>query len=212
MQVSLIENYNIDYLKDILFKNGELQVFDASVYKSIPHDHLRIFCVKNGLYQLPTTELIEWVKEKIDGRKAIEIGSGNGSIAKALGIIATDSYMQERPEIAVLYKSMGQEPVRYGKNVKKYDAKKAIKKFKPKVVIANWVTQIYRPDSDQGNVYGVNENWVIKNVDTYIHIGNKNIHKKRILSEDHEKYQFPWLFSRGTVYEDNIIYVWSKND
>ena len=181
-----------------------------NILGKIPHDHLRLFCVQNGLYQLPTTELITWIKEKIYGRKTIEIGSGNGVFAEALGIVATDSFMQERPDIKRLYGAMGQAVVKYGNQVFKLDAKKAIKKYKPKVVIANWVTQIYKPDSDQGNVYGLDEQWLVKNVDCYIHIGNKRLHKKRILNLPHEEYQFSWLFSRASVPEDNVIYVWEK--
>lgn len=208
----LLENHDINYLNDILMKDGKLQVLNASVYENIPEEHIQIFCVRNGLYQLPTTELLTWVTTKINGRKAIEIGAGNGAFAEALGIPATDSFMQEIPEVVALYQEMRQQPVKYGKNVFKFDAKRAIKKWKPKVVIANWVTQIYRPDSDQGNILGVNENWLLKKVETYIHIGNRNTHKKRILDLHHDEYQFPWLISRSLKPEDNIIYVWNKDN
>ncbi len=211
MKASLIKNHDISYLNEILLKDGELQILPALIYEEIPHDHLRIFCVKNGIYQLPTVELIEWLRKIINGKKAIEIGSGNGAIGKALSIIATDSFMQERPEIRDLYKAMQQAPVKYGKNVKKYSALKAIKKFKPEIVIASWVTQIYRSDSELGNVYGVDENKLLKDVDMYIHIGNRVPHKKRILTLMHKQYQFPWLFSRGERKKDNVIYVWLKN-
>ena len=81
---------------------------------------------------------------------------------------------------------------------------------KPKVVIANWVTQIYKPGDIQGNVYGVNEEWLIKKVDCFIHIGNKSPHKKRILSKPHKEYQFPWLHSRAIDQKHNVIYVWGE--
>jgi len=171
MQFQILQNADISYLNDILLdEDGYLKVLDSSVLEDIDYNHLRIFCNKNGIYQLITTELIEWIKERIGGRRAIEIGSGNGSFARALGITATDSHMQERSEIAFYYKTSGQAPVKYGKNVKKFDAKKAIKKLKPRVVVACWVTQIYKPDSDQGNVYGIDEGKLIKQVETYIHI------------------------------------------
>jgi len=206
----ILKNENIYYLNDILIEDEKLKVVDSSVYNKIPSNHIKLFCLKNGFYQLPTTELVNWIKDKIDGRKTIEIGAGNGSFAKALGIIATDSYMQERPEITAWYKQIGQTPVKYGKHVKKMDYRKAIKKYNPKIVISNWVTQIYKPDSDQGNIYGVDENWIINRVETYIHIGNKLVHKKRILSESHDEYQFPWLVSRASQPELNVIYVWKK--
>jgi len=90
---TFLKNENIDYLNNILLENGNLKVVDSSVYDNIPPNHIQLFCLKNGIYQLPTTELINWVKDKIDGRKTIEIGSGNGAFAKGMGIIATDSYM-----------------------------------------------------------------------------------------------------------------------
>ena len=201
----IVEKADTSYLNDVLFKNGAFQIVDSSFYESIPPNHLRIFCVKNGLYQLPTTELVAWTKANIDNRKAIEIGSGNGVFAKALGIIATDNHLQERQDIKFLYDQLRQKTVSYGKNVKRLDAKKAIKKFKPKVVVACWVTQIYGTDSDQGSIFGVDEKWLIKKVDTYIHVGNKRSHNKRILKYPHEEYQLPWLFSRGEVHKDNII-------
>ncbi len=210
MKVSIMPNENIDYLNKILMENGRLKVLDASVYEQIPNTHLRMFCVKKGIYQLPTTELADWVRDKIEWRKTIEIGAGNGAFAKHLGIIATDSHQQERPEIKELYKVMRQQTVKYGKHVKNYDAKKAIKKYRPKVVVANWVTQIWGPDSEEGNAWGIDENWLINNVECYIHIGNRQVHKKRILMHEHKEYQFPWLYSRGSVPEDNVIFVWGK--
>lgn len=154
MGFQILQDADVTYLNDILLdEDGFLKVLDSSVLKDLNYTHLRLFCSKNGIYQLITTELVEWIKDRIDGRRAIEIGSGNGSVAKALGITATDSFMQERREIASYYKASGQAPVKYGKNVKRFDAKKAIKKLKPRVVIACWVTQIYKPDSDQGNVW-----------------------------------------------------------
>jgi len=151
----VIPNIDVTYLNEILFDDdGYLKILDSSEYEKIDYTHLRLFCNKNGIYSLPTTELVEWARGQIDGRRAIEIGSGNGSFAKALGITATDSYMQERSDIAAYYKENGQFTVKYGKNVKKFDAKKAIKKLKPRVVVACWITQIYKPDSDQGNVWG----------------------------------------------------------
>jgi hypothetical protein len=210
MKISILQRNDIGYLNKLLMENGRLKVLDASVYEEIPNDHLRQFCVRKGIYQLPTTELVQWVREMISGRKAIEIGAGNGAFAKELGIIATDSHQQERPEIKALYKLMGQQTVKYGKNVKKFDAKRAIKKYKPKVVVANWVTQIWGPDSEEGNAWGIDESWLINKVDCYIHIGNKQVHNKRILAYDHKEYQFPWLYSRGSIPEDNVIYVWGE--
>lgn len=210
MSVSILPKEDISYLNNILIKNGHIKIVDYSVYKKIPSSHIKQFCVAKGLYQLPTTELVNWVSEKIGDRKAIELASGNGVFAKALNITATDSRMQELPEVKFQYLMMQQPIVKYGKNIKKYEAKKAIKKYKPKVAVACWLTQILRSNSEQGSFYGADEEWIINNVDCYIHIGNRQPHQKRILKEPHEEYQFPWLVSRASHPEDNIIYVWGK--
>ncbi len=211
MRGEVIAEQDIGYLERILFEKGKLQIMDADFYKSIPHDHLRIFCVKNGIYQLPTTELVKWLEDKIDGRLAIEIASGNGSLAEALNITATDSFIQEDPAVKMAYESMKQQIVPYGRNVKKMEAKIAIKKYTPKVVIACWATQKYQPGDTQAFMWGVNEEYVIKRAETYIHIGNRDSHdQKKILSKTHSVYQFPWLYSRGENPKNNIIYVWEK--
>ena len=83
------------------------------------------------MYLLPTIELVERLKRAIDGRRAIEIGSGNGVLAEALGIQGTDNFMQEMPKYKALYAAQGQPTIKYGKNVENLDALAAIKKYKP---------------------------------------------------------------------------------
>ena len=67
--------------------------------QEINEDHLKIWCVKNAIYQILTTELVDWLKKYIGEKKAIEIGAGKSGIGRALGIPATDSAMQTMPEV-----------------------------------------------------------------------------------------------------------------
>ncbi|HEY3283412.1 MAG TPA: hypothetical protein VGN26_14180 [Armatimonadota bacterium] len=56
------------------------------------------------MYQFPTRELVLWLQELIRGRRAIEIGAGNGWLGWHLGIPMTDSYQQsEHPDTMLYY-------------------------------------------------------------------------------------------------------------
>lgn len=201
---------DIGYL-DVLFDEKKLlKVVEASFYSKIPQQHLSLFCHKYGLYCLPTIELAQWLKEQIDDT-TIEIGSGNGALARYLGVPATDSKFMELPEIKMYYYALGQPTTKYADDVVKLDAVAAIKKYKPKTVFGCWVTHKFRQDEQErgGNMYGIDEDWVLQNVNKYIVIGNEQTHgKKRILRHTHKELKFHWLYSRSLEYSKNVIYVW----
>jgi len=53
------------------------------------------------------------------------------------------------------------------------------------------------------------EDKILERVEEYIVIGNQQTHgKKHIIDKPHEKFAFPWLYSRSMHYQDNCIYVW----
>ena len=212
--VYILQDYDIDYLNDIFFKDKkELQVVSAKQLFKIPLKHLQLFAHQNAIYSIPTIELADWLKIHFDLSKAIEIGSGNGALAKYLDIPATDSKLQENPEIATLYKLSQQPTVQYGENVFKYEAKDAIRKFKPETVIAQWCTHKYNPAMHDkgGNMYGIDEEFIIKNVKNYVFIGNTFTHaNKIILDYPHKSYKMPWLFSRSRYPNLNIIHIWKN--
>ena len=87
---------DINYLKRLLLKDGELQILPFDILKDIPQEHISQFCVENGCYLIPTTELVEFLAKLIGGNESrtIEIGSGNGVLGKALGIMCTDNFQQ----------------------------------------------------------------------------------------------------------------------
>lgn len=194
---------------------GKLKVMPKDFYAQFDQDTLSAFCLQMGCYSLPTTELMDLVNEKIleasPTRKAIEIGSGNGVIGEHLGILCTDSWMQENPVIKSHYAAMKQPTVPYGAHVKRYDAASAISRFKPEVVVASWVTHIYNPKQHDrgGNMYGVDEQKVLNRIKRYIFIGNLDTHKhKPILAKKHEVIQGDFLFSRSMRHELNALLIW----
>lgn len=212
MKGYILPNEDVEYLDDLLLDNGLLQVRPASVLSAIPPVHLSIWGNKKGIYCLPTVELIDWLRERIAGRSAIEICSGNGAIGRALGIPRTDSYNQTTPTMLAYYRLYGQTPIFPPEDVQKFEANEAVDYFKPEVVVGSYVTQKYIP-SDEGvvgsSLFGVDEILLVPKVKTYITIGNQSSHgDKRICQRAHKVFNFPWLFTRTMEPEGNGIYVW----
>ena len=215
MEGQSIPNENVDYLDEILLVNGQLQVVPAFALERLPKYHLAIWGNKRGVYCFPTTELIAWLSEKISGRKAIEICSGTGVIGRALGITSTDSYIQTTPEMIAMYALYGQRPIFPPEDVQKFEANDAVDHFKPQVVLGSFITQKYLPGDEEtktgSSVYGVDELTLIPKVSTYIAVGNTKTHgNKRALKFPHEKFHFPWIYTRSLSPELNEIVIWSK--
>lgn len=209
-----MKNEDIKYLNKILLdENNQLKILPANIYHNINPIHLKLFAHNYGIYSFPTIELAEWLMNTFDLIDCLEIGAGNGALAEYLGIRATDSKMHEKDEIQLLYSIMKQPLTTYGDNVEKLDAIEAIKKYQPKTVLAQWVTHKYNAKEPfrEGNMYGVQEEDIINNVDTYIHVGNENVHSlKPILEKPHLRIKEDWIISRARFPEQNIIYIWSK--
>lgn len=218
MNYEVFDRSNIDYLEKILLdQEGNLRVHPYEVFKDIDPNHIKQFCAEQGIYCLPTKELINFLREEMGTHKTIEIGAGHGVIGRELDIISTDSMLQLNPEINAMYRIMKQTPVKYGKNVMAYDAEAAIRKFHPECVIAAWVTHKYNPKQHyrEGNTYGVKEEWVINRVKKYIFVGNTQVHRlKSILDQHHTSLEPEWLVSR--VYKKSgckdIIWIWEGSD
>lgn len=194
--------------KLMLGPDGLLNVVPTWKLEELPLTTLQIWCVKRGVYQFPTEELLGWLSEQIAGRKAIEICAGNGAIGRALGIPRTDSYMLAKPRMAAYYRSLGQEPTTPPPDVQEYGANRAVKHFKPDVVIGAWVTQLWQPGDEEGSVAGVDETAIINQAE-YIHVGNDGPHgNKRIMGERHECIRAHWLVSRARDQSKNHMRVW----
>lgn len=172
-----------------------------------------LFGVRHGLYGFPTEELCSFLRVRIRGRQAIEIGSGHGVLAKALGIPATDNRQQEDAEVRAHYAAIRQPTVPYGEHVEKLDAAAAVEKYRPAVVVACWITHRFdpsRPDAG-GSATGVDEVAIIASCDEYIFIGNERVHAhKPIWALPHEKLTPPWLYSRAINGSRDFIGIWRR--
>lgn len=209
--VMLDQNTIRDLTQDVIGPDGHVRIMPASFYASTTKQERVLLGHRHAVYSLPTDELIHYLREFIGDRSAIEIGAVNGVVAASLGIPATDSRMQEDPNIVDIYKSMGQPVIRYGDNVEKLDAQQAVDKYRPQVVIAQWVTHKYREDRHAagGNMFGVVEEKIIDGIDDYAFIGNEITHVgKSIWSLPHTKISPDWLYSRAASEGQNFIGVW----
>lgn len=211
MAMKMVQNVDVHYLDAVLLDDdGFLRPIPNDELEEVPNEHLTIWCVKNAVYQLPTLELINFLKEKIAGRKAIEICSGRGHIARLLEIKATDNYMQTRPEILAYYLSMGQMPIVPPDFVEKMDAIEAIRKYNPEIVIGCFVTHKWENGLQTGNEFGPDERKIIEVAD-YIMVGNDRIHwEKPIRQVQHEELYFPWLRSRAFDQDRNCVMIWES--
>jgi hypothetical protein len=190
---------------------GRLRVMPASFYEQFSNDELLAFGVLHGLYSLPTDELALWLRSVVGGLSMLEVGAGNGTLAQAIEIRATDNCMQTWPEVVAHYDLIKQAPVTYGRNVEVLDAHEAVARYQPDVVLACWVTHRFRESEPErgGNMFGVDEEAVLAACRTYIHVGNSKVHaKKSIRSVPHRSYRFPWLVARAMQPELNEICIW----
>lgn len=195
----------------LLDKDGLPHPVPAELLQKMPYDALRLWANRRGIYQFITCEQVEWTKKLIDGRSAIEICAGHGTLGRALGIPSIDSKLQTRPDMIAKYEKIGAAVIQYPDDVIKMEAIEAIKHYKPAVVVGCYVTQ-WGPcgmTDTPSSPFGVKE-WEFfdHGVNTYIVFGNKNSHaNKWIYSIPHVELEYPWLFTRGVDPKLNRVWV-----
>lgn len=194
---------------------GGLRVLPASFWADFTHPEVAAFCVRSGFYFVPTTEFVSWLAQLIGTpENALEIGAGSGVLAEALGVRAVDSHMQEWPHIAAIYKASEQATVPYGANVERLDAAVAVERYRPRVVLAAWVTHKFNPKRPElgGNMYGVNERSILRHAPTYVHIGHTGVHAlKPISALGHRAYKPAGMISRAMSEGENLVQVWGDS-
>lgn len=204
-----------DLAPQVLDASGRLRILPAEFWATTTVQERVALGHRHALYGLPTVELVAYLKDLIGGRPAIEIGSGNGVLAEALGITATDNRMQERPAVRRDLAAFGQPPVRYGDNVIECDARRAIRRFRPEVVVACWVTHKYDRARHWagGNVWGVDEERLLDEVGAYVFVGNEQVHKNKVIwARPHTIEYPPFLYSRAHNGSRDFVAVWSGGD
>jgi len=217
MGMRIIEdNVDLSGIENLLIKDGKYIPVPSSSLNQFSIEQIMIFAHKHALYQFPTLELIEWLKLFIGNSNAIEIGAGNGCIGRSLEIPLTDNRMQEWDSIKLYYNAIHQPTITYGSDVETLPALEAIQKYTPDIVVACWVTQLKKPYTKNGNMHGIDELKLLEMVDTYILVGNHNIHSGKEIftnvptSHTLRIYEFDWLVSRQSEQEKNRIYVWNR--
>lgn len=187
MTVSIIATSGAITHPDLFDEAGTLQPMPAAFWADMPRAHRQVFGHQHALYSFPTVEIIATLKALLPAG-TLEIGAGNGGYCKALDIRGTDSYMQELPSIKAYYAAHGQPTVSYGAHVEKIDANAAVKKYRPRAILAAWVTHRFNPLRPEigGNAYGVNEHQMIERayVEQYFFIGNTGTHADKPLLTD----------------------------
>lgn len=200
-----------DLAGDVLGPDGRMRVLPAAYWAGTTPAERALFGLLHGVYSFPTVELVAHLREFVAGRRAIEIGSGHGVLADALGIPGTDSYQQDEDKYAAYYALHGVPAVRYGPAVQKLTASRAITRHRPKVVIGCWVTHRYSLSRHGagGNEAGVDEEAVLYGCEAYVFVGNEQVHAgKKIWDRPHTITYPDWLYSRATNGTRDFIAVW----
>lgn len=212
IDISGIDMGHLDRL--LLDDKGRMKLHPAEFYRPLSLLELRAWANLRGRYGFPTVELVSWLKDKIGGRKALEIGAGNGDLGHHLGVPMTDSYQQVEDKETVAYLNLyGIKGTAPPPDVEKEDGENAVRRRKPQVVIGCYVTEKYDPKnpSGSGNYRGVRYDYVIDRCETFILIGNELVHgQNKALRLPHQKLHFPWLMSRAQMPELNRIWVWER--
>ncbi len=210
MHTFVIQPVDISSLEKLLLDaGGNLQPVPFDAIKKFPQNDISYFCHQYGIYQIVTTELVEFVREQIEDFSAIEIGAGNGCLGRALGIPLTDSKIQEAKDVKNFYGQIKQPPVRYGADVRKLDALTAVKMLKATAAVGAWVTHKYKSHLPDGFFGGVDEAVLSKRLKRYVFVGNAITHKNKEMLRfcQPKEYRFDWLVSRSPNRAQNIIWT-----
>lgn len=199
-------------LDDLLLDRppNRIKLQPASAYSEIARNELQTWMQYRNRYVLSTVELVNWLKTKIGGRRAIEIGAGNDDLAYHLGIRAIGSYPVASTHAAPLFP--GQIPTRVVySGLREMDAMQAILELRPEVAIGAWIPDKFTDSFGKPSKYAPNEYQIIQNVE-YIHIGCESIHERStLLGFPHAAVKLPGLVSRTSMNPpDDVIHVWKK--
>jgi hypothetical protein len=200
-----------DISSDVLDAQGRLRVLPTAYWVITTSEERALFGHRCGVYSFPTVELVEYLRDLIGKRTAIEIGAGHGVLSEALGIPATDSRMQEQERYRAIYAEHNQPTVPYGPNIIECHASRAVRRYKPRVVIGCWVTHKYDPARHWagGNEVGIDEEDILRHCEEYIIIGNERTHaNKKIWKHRHRIEYPPFVYSRANNGTRDFVATW----
>ena len=206
----------INHLDNLFIKDGLIVPVPYKELLNIPQRVLRVYTFTHSIYGIITTELVEYLKNEIGDQKAIEIGCGNGTLGRALGIPFSDLKSQEIDEVKKKYQDMGQPTINYPADVEKLEAFEAIDKYKPEILIGSYITHYANPKQIEkgGYDYAPNEVEMSKLVKKYYMLGNKETHKhNRLLTNPKVKTTImhaPWIMTRSLKPDFNALFIWER--
>lgn len=202
-----------DITSEVLGPDGRLRILPAAYWATTTAEERMLFGARNGIYSFPTVELVAHLRAAIDSRSAIEIGAGNGVLADALDIPATDNRTQEKPRDKLLLMLERRQPVPYGPNVIEAHASRAVRLFKPQVVIGCWVSTKYdpaRPDAG-GPIDGIDEDDILANCEEYILVGNEHVHHRKKIWRRQHRIEYPsFVYSMAMNGAREFIAYWRR--
>jgi hypothetical protein len=207
-----------DRLSDLLIDGDGFRPVAYSAIQPLLGPTLSIWAQRNGIYGIPTLEMLDWLRKQIRGRRALEIGAGNGVFGRNLGIPMFDSFHQEDTDTRTFYEFLQTKPVSYGPDVQRMDAAEAVEKHRPQVVLGVWVTSKHREGDKIGFEGGIDEHRILSvpSVRTYITLGSaKYLNSKPIRHETPKGWSCtphkpPFNVSRARKHADNIVLVWNR--
>ena len=120
----VLDDVDTGYLDELLLDRGLVRPVRWKKLRRVPQAHLKVWCVRQGVYQLPTCELIDWLKEAIGGRTAIEICAGRSCLGRSLGIPMSDSYLHLHPDMHRMYEILKQTPTQPPDDVERLDGQR----------------------------------------------------------------------------------------
>ena len=199
-------------IRETVMDGMRMKALPASVWQSFDWTEVRMLLHETGTYVIPTEELLDYLDAIIGQDRTIEICAGNGYIGRELDIVMTDSYQQQDDPLTVAYYELFKQPrIRYPKDVLKFEANKAVTKFRPHTVLGCYATHKWRDDTRSGNMYGVDFERLLRRVKRLILVGNKVTHADNpIMALPHEEIYFPGLLTRAANQQDNRVFIWQN--
>jgi hypothetical protein len=203
-----------DIRPDVLDEDGRFQILPASFWRRTSANERVLFGHRTGIYSFPTVELVDRLKQIIGGRTAIEIGAGNGVLAEALGIPATDSFQQTDPKYREVYEAIDHTAVPYSPKVEKLTAYDAVRKYEPQVVLGCWVTHKWNKNEPWrgGNEVGIDELDILAHCEEYVFVGNMSPatghSKKPIWRTLHKSEKHDYIYSRSKDHKRDFLGRW----
>lgn len=212
-KVSLIDKtVSTERIRNEFMDGTDMRIKHASEWLKYPFEEIRMLLHETGTYVIPTEELLCYLDNLIGDKPTIEICAGNGFIGRDLNIIMTDSYQQQcDAEARKFYEVFGQPTIKYPKDVLKYEALKAVNKFRPHTVLGCYATHKWNYETMSGNDKGVDFGKLYNKTRRIILVGNLDTHKDNPLMKfKHEEIQLDGLLTRAEDASRNRIFIWER--